>query len=284
MGHNDTYAELCRQGERFLSPVTEDAKLDARLLLEAVCQTDLTTLLADPERPVSAKEAEHYQELLWRRQNHEPLAYILAEQEFMGLSFRVTPAVLIPNQDTETLVETALEDLKGGERILDLCTGSGCILLSLLYYSKGTVGIGTDLSKEALKIAGENACRLNMTDRAEFAQGDLWEALPEGSSFDRIVSNPPYIARGVIDTLAEEVRTAEPYMALCGGEDGLDFYRRIAAGGAGYLKPGGRLFMEIGYDQGVSVPHILEAYGYKNITVRQDYGGRDRVVTADRPE
>lgn len=271
-----------------------DGKLDARLLLEAACGTNVQTLLAHPERPVSEEEEALYRSFLERRRMREPVAYILGHQEFMGLDFVADPCVLIPNQDTETLVEEALGGLKAGERILDLCTGSGCILLSLLHFCPGTSGIGTDLSKAALGIAGENGIRLGMEERAAWKQGDLFEALKDTEAeafgdpalsgpFDLIVSNPPYIRTAVIGTLEPEVRSREPYMALDGGRDGLDFYRRIAGEAPAFLKKGGRLILEIGYDQGQEVSDLLAEKGFRDVRVIKDYADNDRVVSAHLP-
>ena len=256
-----------------------DARLDARLLLESVCGTSLTTLLSEPERPISPAQQKDYEDLISRRALHEPAAYILGSQEFMGLPFAVNPSVLIPNQDTETLVELAMQQLHSGMRILDLCTGSGCILLSLLHYSLNTSGTGTDLSGEALAVAEQNAKSLGLSDRCRFIQGDLFAALGDESElYDLLVSNPPYIRREVIGTLETEVAQKEPYLALCGGEDGLDFYRRIAKEASRFVKPGGALLFEIGYDQAEDVCRLLEEAGHTGIRVEKDYAGLDRVV------
>ena len=259
-----TYREVCQEGTGMLD-FLPDARIDARRLLEHVCGTSIQTLLADPDRPVSRQEYEKYQELIARRQQREPLAYILGEQEFMGLSFRVSPHVLIPGQDTENLVEEAMRELTDGSRILDLCTGSGCILLSLLQYSNHNSGIGTDLSPEALA-------------------GDLFEALeglPE-EKFDLIISNPPYIPTEVIGTLEPEVKDREPRMALDGGQDGLDFYRRILTEAWKHLYISGSVMLEIGYDQGDAVRQLMEECGYHDIRIIKDYAGNDRVAAAVR--
>ncbi len=170
------YRETYEEGVRFLSPLNE-AALDARLLLEAVCGTAVSDLFGRPERPVSDEEYEKYLHYLELRAGRMPVAYILGAWEFMGLSFLVSPEVLIPNQDTELLVEETMRSLSGGMRILDLCTGSGCILLSLLHYSCGTTGVGTDISGEALAIASANAKKLGLSERCSFLQGDLFDAL-----------------------------------------------------------------------------------------------------------
>lgn len=257
--------------------------LEARLLLEHVCGTRLETLLTEPERPLTEDEETRYLQLLARRGERIPLAYLCGEASFMGLTFAVNEAVLIPRQDTELLVEEAMQQMTGGTRVLDLCTGSGCVLLSLLHYSMDCEGTGTDLSEEALAVARENAGRLGLSDTASFRHGDLFGALdPDDRPYDLIVSNPPYIRTDVIDTLMPEVRAHEPGMALDGGPDGLAFYRRIAKEAPAHLTIGGGLLMEIGYDQGDAVREILEREGYYEVEVRKDYNGLDRVVSAVR--
>ena len=276
-----TYRALYSEGAAALSAVLEEereAQLDARLLLEHVCGTSLQTLLLDGNRSVSGPEAELYKTLIERRCTREPLAYILGKWDFMGLEFAVSSDVLIPEQDTENLVEEVMREVCDGDRILDLCTGSGCILLSLLHYSNGSTGVGTDLSEDAVAAARKNACRLGLSDRSDWRTGDLFEALKPGERFDIIVSNPPYIRRETIGELAPEVRIHEPRMALDGGEDGLDFYRRIIPGAADHLVTGGMLFFEIGYDQAEQVSALMEDAGYYEIRTIKDYGGNDRIV------
>lgn len=276
-----TYRALYSEGAAALSAVLEEereAQLDARLLLEHVCGTSLQTLLLDGNRSVSGPEAELYKTLIERRCTREPLAYILGKWDFMGLEFGVSSDVLIPEQDTENLVEEVMREVCDGDRILDLCTGSGCILLSLLHYSNGSTGVGTDLSEDAVAAARKNACRLGLSDRSDWRTGDLFEALKPGERFDIIVSNPPYIRRETIGELAPEVRIHEPRMALDGGEDGLDFYRRIIPDAADHLVTGGMLFLEIGYDQAEQVSALMEDAGYYEIRTIKDYGGNDRIV------
>ena len=193
----------------------------------------------------------------------------------MGLEFLVDENVLIPRQDTEILVEEVLRELTDGSRILDLCTGSGCILLSLLHYSNDCVGVGSDISEEALCVARKNAERLGI--RADFLCGDLFERV--GGRYDFIVSNPPYIASGEIRKLMEEVRLHEPLSALDGHEDGLFFYRRIIGECPDYLVRGGSLYLEIGWDQGGAVKALMEEAGFHEVRVTKDYAGLDRVVS-----
>lgn len=279
-----TYRELYEEGRRILEQAgLPDAALDARFLLEEVCGTNLQTLLVFPEKKVTEEEANQYRAFVQRRKDREPTAMILGEWDFMGLTFRLNKSTLIPEQDTEVLVETALEELKRrgpGEaplRILDLCTGSGCILLSLLHKLRNAGGLGTDLSEEALEAARENAVRLGLQERAAFRQGDLWEPVGD-ERFDLIVSNPPYVPTEVIPTLEPEVRCGEPYAALDGGEDGLVFYRRIMREAAGHLKPSGIIIVESGFDEAPQIAALMQEQKLRGIRTVKDYGGLDRVV------
>lgn len=269
------YRELYDTGKNRLETAgIQEAALDARLLLEEVCRTDRNTLLVHGDRPVTEDEEKKYLAFVERRSVHEPLQQITGWQEFMGLRFSVTEDVLVPRQDTETLVEEVMRYLRDGMNILDVCTGSGCILLSLLRYSNDCRGVGCDISEKALAVARENAEKLGLS--AEFIQSDLFENI-EGK-FEYIVSNPPYIRKDVIPTLMEEVKDHEPLIALDGGEDGLDFYRKITREATEHLYSGGMLFFEIGYDQGEAVRKLMEEEGYEEVTVSQDLAGLDRVV------
>lgn len=279
-----TYRELYEEGRRILEQAgLPDAALDARFLLEEVCGTNLQTLLVFPEKKVTEEEVNQYHAFVQRRKDREPTAMILGEWDFMGLTFRLNKSTLIPEQDTEVLVETALEELKrrgSGEaplRILDLCTGSGCILLSLLHELRNAGGLGTDLSEEALEAARENAVRLGLQERGTFRQGDLWEPVGD-ERFDLIVSNPPYVPTEVIPTLEPEVRCGEPYAALDGGEDGLVFYRRILKEAAGHLKPSGIIIVESGFDEAAQIAALMQDQKLRGIRTVKDYGGLDRVV------
>ncbi|MBO6015519.1 MAG: peptide chain release factor N(5)-glutamine methyltransferase [Lachnospiraceae bacterium] len=253
-----------------------ESALDAGLLLEFVCHTTRSDLFAHGDREVTHEEFEKYVYLIGRRAAHIPLQYLTGEQEFMGLTFSVDERVLIPRQDTETLVEEVMLHLHDRMRILDVCCGSGCILLSLLKYSNDCEGIGVDISQDAIDVSRMNACNLGIN--ATFLKSDLFCEV-EGK-FDVIVSNPPYIETGVIDTLMEEVRDHEPHLALDGGGDGLDFYRRIAREARGHLNRGGFLFFEIGFSQGPAVEKILSDSGYVDIVTKKDLAGLDRVVMA----
>ena len=260
-------------------------ELDARLLLEHICHTNRNILLVHGDREVTGEEEKDYREAIVARSSRIPLQHITGVQEFMGLEFKVNKQVLCPRQDTECLVEEVMRYLHDGNRILDMCTGSGCILLSLLHYSNYCSGIGADISAEALKVANENAVRIAAMKRSnpwdedtvKLIQSDLFSEVPE-EKFDIIVSNPPYIASSVIPTLMEEVREHEPMSALDGREDGLFFYRKIVEESRNYLAKEGMLFFEIGYDQGQAVSDMMKAAGFSDITVVKDFAGLDRVV------
>lgn len=274
------YKEIYAEGVLSLTEADiGEAALDARLLLEHVCGTDRNTLLVHGDRAVSEEEYERYRLLIEKRGQHIPLQHLTGEQEFMGLTFKVNEHVLVPRQDTEILVEEVMKNLHDGMRILDMCTGSGCILLSLLQYSNDCVGVGVDLSAEALTVAEANYAGLKEGKPdmdAVFLQGNLFENVTQ--KFDIIVSNPPYIRTDVIDTLMPEVREHEPLMALDGMADGLYFYREITKEAKAHLNRGGMLYYEIGYDQAEAVTEILEKEGYQGIEVVKDFAGLDRVV------
>ena len=283
------YKEIYHYGVCQLSDAgIEEKEWDARLLLEYVCHTDRNDLLVHGDREVPESEKDRYSALIEERKRHVPLQHITGEQEFMGLVFKVDGHVLIPRQDTEILVEEALRHLHDGMNLLDMCTGSGCILLSLLYYSNGCSGTGVDISKEALVLARENAAQISRLaggkeeiSNCRFLQSDLFEKL--AGKYDMIVSNPPYTPTEVISGLMEEVRDYEPMEALDGKEDGLFFYREISVGAYDFLKGGGYLFYEIGHDQANAVEDIMEKAGYREVTVVKDYAGLDRVVYGWKP-
>lgn len=270
------YAKLYQIGKEQLQKAgITDAELDARLLLEFICHTDRNALYAHGDQEIEDEKMQDFLQLIEKRAVHIPLQHLTGEQNFMGLDFLVNEHVLIPRQDTEILVEEIMRDLHDGIRILDMCTGSGCILLSLLHYSNDCSGVGVDVSEDALAVARQNADRL-AEKQAVFIQSDLFEKV-EGS-FDLVVSNPPYIISQEIAGLMPEVREHEPHLALDGKDDGLHFYREIIKGAMPHLKRGGQLFFEIGYDQGEAVQALLAANGYTEIAVVKDYAGLDRVV------
>lgn len=254
-----------------------EAALDARILLEHVCGTSRNDLLVHGDREVAEAQIDQYIEYISRRQLREPLQHITGVQDFMGLEFAVNEHVLIPRQDTEILVEEVMKDEFDGSRILDMCTGSGCILISLLHYSNWCKGVGVDISSAALAVAKENANKLLPEEkRPVFVESNLFEAV-EGT-FDIIVSNPPYIRTKVIENLMPEVKDYEPMQALDGYEEGLYFYRRIVEEAGEYLNKDGRLYFEIGHDQGAEVSDLMKSAGYEQVRVVKDYAGLDRVV------
>lgn len=260
----------------------EEFSLDAWYLLEYVTGVSKAMYFAEPERAVSEENADRYIDCIRRRAAHIPLQHITGEQEFMGYPFCVNEHVLIPRQDTEILVEEAIQVMRPKMKVLDMCTGSGCIVLSILkmcrekYYVTDLQGIGADVSEEALKVARENGRRLGVP--VTWIQSDLFAKIPEEEKYDVIVSNPPYIETAVIDTLQEEVRLHDPYIALDGKEDGLYFYRRIISEAGKYLKTQGKLMFEIGCDQAEAVEELMKNAGYEQITVKKDLAGLDRVV------
>ncbi len=282
------YKELYLYGaEKLKNAGVPEAELDARLLLEAVCHTTRNDMLLYPDKEVDEKQKENYVNYIQKREQRIPLQYILEKQEFMGMEFYVNKDVLIPRQDTEILVEEAMKHLHDGMHILDVCTGSGCILISLLHYSNDCQGVGIDISEAALSVAKENAARLlevNVENHLEnqqkisFWKGDLFDALPEMDKFDIIVSNPPYIETKVLETLEPEVSHHEPLFALDGKEDGLYFYRRIVENASKYLHRDGMLFFEIGYNQAEPVTQLMKDKGFIEVNVKKDYAGLDRVV------
>lgn len=256
----------------------EEYETDAWLLLEDACQCTRNDLYMRGDQPLTGEQETLYKSYLKKRSERIPVQQILGVQCFCGLEFLVTKDVLCPRLDTEVLVEEALKHIRSGDRILDMCTGSGCIILSLLHFTKDCQGIGADLSERALEVAKKNAKELDID--CNFVQSDLFEKI-EGT-YDMIVSNPPYIATKEIETLEPEVRVWEPRMALDGMEDGLFFYRKIVNASVQYLNSGGWLIFEIGYDQGEAVSGIMENAGYENVRVLKDLAGLDRVVIGNR--
>ncbi|MDD6194902.1 MAG: peptide chain release factor N(5)-glutamine methyltransferase [Lachnospiraceae bacterium] len=269
------YRELLQEGERQLEAAgNPEAKVDAWYLLEFVTVLSRQEYFLQMEQAVDDATVESYRQALAKRMEHVPLQYITGFQEFMGLNFLVNPSVLIPRQDTETLVEQALSVIESGDTILDMCTGSGCILISLLKMKQDCRGVGVDISEKAIETARENA-RMNEVE-ATWLCSDMFTEV--SGKYDVMVSNPPYIATSVIETLMPEVVQFEPYGALDGHEDGLFFYRRLVEQSGDYLTDRGYLLFEIGYDQGEAVADLMKQAGYKDVTVVKDYCENDRVV------
>ncbi len=253
-----------------------DASVDSWLLMEYVCHIDKNFYYLNMNRPMDKSEAKEYQDLIHKRIKHIPLQYLIGETWFYDQPFFVNESVLIPRQDTETLVEEALKYLKPGMNVLDLCTGSGCIILTLIRHASVT-GEGSDISKEALSVAEKNASRQKI-DNCVFVQSNLFDKI--SGTFDMITANPPYIPTKDIKGLMKEVGEHEPLLALDGHEDGLYFYRKIADRARSFLKAEGRLVMEIGYDQANSVKNILKQSNYTNIEIVNDLAGLPRVASA----
>ena len=272
-----TYREVITLGERDLKQAgIVDAKIDAWLLMEACFKIDRSFYYMHMNEEVTDDLIKEYELSVKKRAEHIPLQYITGETEFMGLNFKVNSSVLIPRQDTEVLVEEALKVVKPGMDVLDMCTGSGCIIISILYNVSDAKGYAADISKQAINIAKENA-KIHEVP-VLFERSDLFENI--SGTYDVIVSNPPYIPTDVIPELMPEVKEFEPVEALDGKEDGLFFYRKIVKEAKNYLQPGGWLLFEIGYLQGSAVTSLLEECGYQNITVKKDLAGLDRIVLA----
>ena len=260
-----------------------DAKTDAWLILSGVFSLSRAAYLAGRDETLNPDPSlmALFRKYLDLRAERIPLQQLFGRAWFYGLPFEVNPDVLIPRPDTERLVEAVLEKVPEGKgmRLLDVCTGSGCIAIALVR-AAGFSAEGVDISPEAVETARRNAA-LNRVEAA-FYVSDLFEKTT--GLYDIIVSNPPYISKDVIESLDPEVRDHEPRLALDGGADGLDFYRRLVPGAGKVLKPGGRLFLEIGYDQGEAVTGLLRENGYQELMLLQDYAGLDRVVSGVSPK
>jgi release factor glutamine methyltransferase len=259
----------------------ESARLDADLLVAHALAQKRIALYLDLDRPLEDAELSAVRKLVERRRTFEPVAYILGEREFYGRAFEVTPSVLIPRPDTETLVEEALRAVKRDAlpgRLLDLCTGSGAIALTLAAELPDRELLATDLSAEALAVAARNAQRLGVAARVSFAQGDLFAALPAGERFAAITVNPPYIGSDELPTLAPDVRDHEPRLALDAGADALSFYRRIALQAGGALAVGAQLLVEVGYTQAEQVCELFRLAGFVDVQSAKDLSGTPRVV------
>lgn len=273
-----TYKDALEYGkQRLLECEIEDANLDAWLLLEYVSGISRSWYFVHEDEEISENDIEEYQILIEQRGKHIPLQQLTKEAYFYGMKFFVNENVLIPRQDTEVLVEQVLSLSKEKEnlKLLDMCTGSGCILLALLANLKQASGTGVDLSEKALEVAQRNGKELGI--EVSWVQSDLFDKV--SGSYDIIVSNPPYIETSVIEGLMDEVKLYEPRMALDGTEDGLFFYREITMQAGKYLKNNGILAFEIGYNQGKAVSEFMKENGYEEVQVLQDLAGLDRVVT-----
>lgn len=275
-----SYRDLLKEAETILLTAgVPDSALDAWYLMEDCFKISRSWYYLHGDEPVGNPAAlAQFRQWVSRRRGREPLQYILGKQEFMGLPFRVNRQVLIPRQDTEVLVELVLKEYpQGAERLLDMCTGSGCILLSLLKLGRFSYGCGVDRMEGALSVARENAKALGI--KADFVVSDLFSQVP-ASAYDVIVCNPPYVTGVEMKTLEPEVKEFEPDTALYAPENGLAFYRRLAEEVPGWLVPGGRIYMEIGCKQGPAVRELFAGAGFQEIVIYQDLAGLDRVVRA----
>ena len=265
---------------KFAGAGIDSAALDARLLLQHAAGLRHEDVIAGPDREIGAEAVETFRCLVARRQAHEPVSRILGEREFYGRFFQVTSAVLDPRPDTETLIGEVLKHIKPHDRILDLGTGSGAIIVTLLAECPTAKGIATDLSAEALAVAKDNAGRLGVAEKLQWVHCNWFEAVT--GAFDLIVSNPPYVSLQEITGLPAEVRGFDPLKALDGGPDGLEAYRRIAAGADAHLAQGGRILVEIGAGQKRAVEAIFAACGFGLKSSKSDLAGHVRCLAFTR--
>ena len=261
----------------------EGAALDARVLVQAACKASDIEMIREPGVMLTAEEEARLVDYEARRLAHEPVSRILGRREFWGLDFEVTAATLDPRPDSETLIEAALDLLRDVEapRLLDIGTGTGCLLIALLHEREDAQGVGVDLSADALKVAGRNAAQLGVASRARFVEGAWTAGLRE--RFDLAISNPPYIEQDVIETLDPEVRLHDPAMALDGGPDGLDAYRALAEELPSVLVPGGAVVLELGIGQAASVAALFERAGFASVATKKDLSGVERALSARMP-
>ncbi len=269
--------------DRLKAAGADSPVIDARLLLEAAAGVGRAEILSDPQRRLTPEQVEALDGLLTRRERREPISHILGRKGFWSIMLSVTPDVLTPRPETELLVDAALKMFPPEERfsVLDLGVGSGAILLAILAERPAAKGLGVDVSEEALAVARENAANLGLAGRAALLRGD-WTSGLEGGGFDLVVANPPYIPSAEIESLEPEVRDHEPRVALDGGTDGLDAYRRLAPEILRMLKPGGRFLVEIGHDQGQPVKALFEAAGAGGVRTAQDLRDLDRLVSGSK--
>ena len=279
-----TYRQMCHNGAAILADAgITDAEYDSFALLEYITGMDRTAYILNGSKSVPGDIAERYDAVIDRRSSHIPLQHITGQAWFYGRGFNVNSDVLVPRQDTEVLVSEALKVINAKDSVLDMCTGSGCIIITLALEKKLGRALGADISEAALKVASGNREKLGADD-VTFVKSNIFSDINvnDDELFDVIVSNPPYIATGEIETLTEEVRIHDPYIALDGLEDGLYFYREITQQSMNYIKSGGWLLYEIGCTQAHDVSDIMSEYGYSNIKVIKDLAGLDRVVMGQR--
>jgi release factor glutamine methyltransferase len=287
MSQNNTIEQLLLYGKSILKEKNiESWAIDAQVLLMYVTKFTKVKLFSHNKQLLNDDECNYYRQLINKRSEGYPVQYITGIQEFMSLDFIVNSYTLIPRADTEILVETLLEVSKKQDikRIMDIGTGTGCIPISLAYYNTAMKAIAIDISDGALEVARKNADKHRVSDKIEFIKSDLFENLSDEwiGKLDAIVSNPPYIRQEIIPSLMREVREYEPITALVGGIDGLDFYRKITKQGYQYIRQGGFLLYEIGYDQATQVTGIMQQQGFVNIQIIKDLAGLDRVVIGNK--
>lgn len=269
-----TYREAYEKGKRLID--SDEASNEALILLEYLMNTERSDLFSHPEREVDEETFLKFAGLIDRRNSGEPVQYITGKTYFFGLEFYCNRNVLIPRFDTEILVEEAIKRSPKGAKVLDLCTGSGIIALCVKHEREDLSVTGSDISEDALKVASKNKDNLSLD--VSFVQSDMFENIDSG--YDVLLSNPPYIRKEVIEGLDVKVKDYEPYSALCGGEDGLDFYRIIAEESRKIMKNNSLLIVEIGFDQGEEVKELFMENGFDDIEIIKDLNGLNRVVVA----
>jgi release factor glutamine methyltransferase len=279
-------AEAVLQGANKLRKAgVPEARREAGSLLAFVLERDRSFILGHADDAISPAQLEVFHEYVGQRADRKPLQYITGRQEFYGLEFEVTPDVLIPRPETELLIDTTLKLVEQDRSIFicDLGTGSGCIAVTLLHKLPQARAVAVDLSPAALEVAQRNATRHAVSDRVEFVLSNCFEALdPHRGAFDLIVSNPPYVADGALDGLQREVRDFEPRIALEAGADGLSIIRHLVTGAEAFLKPGGHLLFEIGYDQHEAVDQLIDRRVWKLLDIHQDLQGIPRTVALEK--
>jgi protein-(glutamine-N5) methyltransferase, release factor-specific len=272
---------LLADGAKMLTQAgIDEAELDARYILEYITGLNSAQYFIHSEDIIEKNKAEEFFRLIERRSKRIPLSYVIGTRDFFGLTFKVDENVLIPEQETELLVEEVIKHSEG-KSVLDMCTGSGCIAISIALFGKPSKVAASDISEKALEVARENAKSLKAGE-ISFIQGDMFENVTD--KFDIIVSNPPYIETGEIDELMPEVRDYIPRLALDGDIDGLKFYRIISKEAVKKLNKNGRIFYEIGYNQSRAVASILLENGFTDVKIMKDYSGLDRIVMAKLDE
>ena len=275
-----TIKEILIQYSKELENISDTPRLDVEMLKKALGDVDSMYIRMYLDKQLTEEQEKYFLEMIKERLNERPIAYIIGNREFMGLDFFVQEGVLIPRPDTETLVEEIINicNNRTGLNILDIGTGSGAITISLAKYLDKSHVISADISDIALEIASKNAISNNVDERIDFIKSDVFSNVPKEEKFDLIVSNPPYIRKADIDGLDRQVKDFEPYNALEGGEDGLDFYRKITKESKAFLKNKGILAYEVGHDQAQDVSQIMQENGFEGIYTKCDLQGFERVV------